>query len=320
MKAGKKIVVIGGGHGSSVVLSGLKDKDLELTAVISMADNGGSTGRLRRELGVSALGDIRNCLAALCDSAELSSLFSYRFSKGELEGHSLGNLFLAAGELSSGNLQTSIDNAREALSIRAKIFPVTLDKPQLKYTAEEREVVGMHQIAGITINSKPKLTLEPEAKLTEQARKSISEADLIIIAPGNFYCSIAQTLIVGGMAEALESTSAKVAMVANLINIKNHTKNFNVVDYILEVNRLLGREVLDYMVYNTKLLDQSVLRPNEELVRLDFDKANAKSVIFKGGDLADENLTQPDPNDKIAHIRSKVRHDNKKLAEIILAL
>lgn len=314
----KKIVVIGGGHGSSVILSGLKDSGADLTAILAMADNGGSTGRLRNEYGVSAVGDIRNCLAALCDDSELADLFSYRFSSGKLEGHSLGNLFLAAGELSQDGIQESIDFARQALGIKAEIFPVTLDNTQLVYRSKEKQVIGMHEIAKISLDSKPNLSLEPSAKLSPQAKNSILEADLVVIAPGNFYCSISQTLLVGGMADALENSLAKVVMVANLVNIDRHNLGFSPVDYLNELNRFLGKEIVSYIIYNSEEIVDRILKEGESQVLPPQQAVN--KVILRADDLVDKTLAQADPNDKIAFIRSRVRHDKKKLAKIILAL
>lgn len=315
----KNVVVIGGGHGSSVILSGLKDKNVDLTAVISMADDGGSTGRLRRELGVSAVGDIRNCLAALSGSEKFSDLFSYRFSDGELEGHSLGNMFLAAGELSFGDVQKSIDFARSALGVSAGILPVTTDKPQLKYNDRGREVTGVYEIAKLKIDQKPALSLEPKAKLSTQASQAIASADMIVIAPGNFYCSIAQALLVDGLAEALEKSPAKVVMVTNLVNIDRHNGGFSPADYALEVDRLLNREVIDRVIYNTKVIGRTDLADGESQVEAEFGQTGGKTV-FQAAELVDKNLAQADPNDKIAFIRSKLQHDRQKIAKILLAL
>lgn len=316
----KSIVVIGGGHGSSVILSGLKDKNVDLSAVISMADDGGSTGRLRRSIGVSAVGDIRNCLAALCDSDELSQLFSYRFAKGELEGHALGNLFLAAGELTFGNIQASIDYSREALGVKALIYPVTLDNTQLKYTTGDAVVTGMHEIAKLKLEPRPRLSLNPKAKLHAKAEKAILDADLIVIAPGNFYCSIAQLLLIDGMAEVLEKTAAKVVIVTNLVNIDRHCPGFNPDDYLNEANRLLGREMIDNVIYNNEKIDDNVLKEGESQVKFEIEQPAAGKKFYIGKKLVDKQIARPDPNDKIAYIRSNIRHDKNSLAEILLAL
>lgn len=316
----KSIVVIGGGHGSSVILSGLKDKNVNLSAVISMADDGGSTGRLRRELGVSAMGDIRNCLAALSTRPELAKLFSQRFASGELAGHALGNLFLAAGELASGDIQTSIDFAREALAVEAEIYPVTLDNSQLKYIGKDVEISGMHEIAKHQLEPKPNLVLEPKAKLSPQANRAIAQADLIVIAPGNFYCSIAQALIVDGMAEALEKTRARLVVVTNLVNIDRHAPSYTPTDYVEEINRLLNREVIDVVLYNSGRISLDQLKPGESQVGLPSINKTSGKTIYKPVDLADNRPIKPDPKDKIAFIRSSVRHNKQKLTEILLVL
>lgn len=313
----KNVVVIGGGHGSSIVLSGLKDKNVNLSAVISMADDGGSTGRLRRELGVSAMGDIRNCLAALSTKPELAKLFSQRFASGDQAGHALGNLFLAAGELESGDIQTSIDFAREALVVEANIFPATLDKCQLKYIGKDAEISGMHEIAKHQLEPKPRLLLEPKAELSPQAKSAISQADLVVIAPGNFYCSIAQALVVDGMAEALSESTAKVAMVVNLVNIDRHTPGFNPADYLDETKRLLGRQVVDCLIYNSQPIEPDKLKDGESQVEAKFTLSTKHQIILKSENLVDKTLAKPDPKDKIAYIRSNLRHDKNKLAVII---
>lgn len=314
----KKIVVLGGGHGSSIILSGLKDRNIELTGVITMTDDGGSTGRLRREYGTSAIGDIRNCLSALACDSQKSDLFSYRFSSGELKGHSLGNLFLAAGELLHDDLQQSIDFARRALGVSARILPVTLDKTDLAYKTKNQPVVGMFKIANKPLEREPKLYLTPPAKINNAAKKSLESADLVVVAPGNFYCSIIPSLLVAGVSEALSSSKAKIAIVINLVNTKNHTPNFSVNDYLNELRRLTGKDMIDVVIFNNSQLPRQLLKQGEDQVEPAGIETNKYQVI--ADDLAASSLNKPDPNDEIGHIRSMLEHDPKKLADILLAL
>lgn len=314
----KNIVVLGGGHGSAVLLSALKDKNVNLTAILTMTDDGGSTGRLRREYGVSALGDIRNCLASLSDSSQKADIFSYRFSKGKLKGHSLGNLFLAAGELLFHDLQASIDNARKALHIQARIYPITLDKADLVYQSDDKKIVGMYKIANTPLRPKPNLFLSPPARISPAAKASIENADVVVIAPGNFYCSITPLLLTTGVKSALKKSKGPVVLVSNLVNQAIHTAGFSPLDYAHEVARLLGEEVIDKVIYNTSKISRDRLKPGETpLMKL---PAHADKNVYKGADLLSSSRLEPNPNDMIAHIRSMLEHNGKKLADIILAL
>lgn len=313
----KKVTVIGGGHGCSVVLSGLSQYGFDLSGVVSMADDGGSTGRLREEMGVSAVGDIRQCLARLCEDTERSELFSYRFPSGDLEGHSLGNLFLAAGQLMTGSLNQSIDMARAALGVDAKIIPATDSNPYLLLDQEGITIQGVHEIATRAIDKEPALSLTPNSKISALAASSLSQSDLIVIAPGHFYCSIMPALLVGGMTEAIKNSAAKVVYICNLTNSDLQNKNFGVLDYVSEFERLLGRNLIDTVLYNTAEIPIDRLRADEAQVSFDFDSALKPEYKFIGQDILDREEAQPNPNDKIADLRSKFRHDKVRVAKIL---
>lgn len=313
----KKVTVIGGGHGCSVVLSGLSQYGFDLAGVVSMADDGGSTGRLRKEMGVSAVGDIRQCLSRLCEDSELSELFSYRFPAGDLEGHSLGNLFLAAGQLMTGSLNQSIDMARSALSVEAKIIPATDSNPYLLLDQEDNEVKGVHEIATRAIDKEPNLRLTPNTEISVLAKDSLSQSDLIVIAPGHFYCSIMPALLVGGMTETIKNSNAKVVYICNLTNSDLQNKNFGVTDYLSELERLLGKDLIDIVLFNTAEIPADRLRADETQVKFDFDSAQKPEYEFIGQDILDREEAQPNPNDKIADMRSKFRHDKIRVAKIL---
>lgn len=312
----RKITVIGGGHGNSVVLSALKDYDFDLFGIVSMADNGGSTGRLRDELGVSAVGDIRQSLARLTESEELSELFSYRFSNGSLEGHSLGNLFLAAGELMTGSIEESIEIAKEALDVKVEIIPATDSKPNLILEQNGQTVLGVHDIATTKINKSSSLRLNPGSVISEQSSTALSRSDLIIIAPGHFYCSILPALLVGGVSQALKDSKAKVIFMSNLTNINIQNEDFTPVDYLSEIDRLAEPNMVDIVVYNTAVIPEDRLKPGESQVGFS-DLAPASNYELLGADLLDSEEAKPNPNDKIADLRSKFRHDKKAVAKIV---
>lgn len=319
----KNIVVIGGGHGTGVVLSSLADSGFDLCALVSMADDGGSTGRLRKELGVSAVGDIRQCLARLSTIPEAAELFSYRFEGGELDGHSLGNLFLANGERVSGSLIKSIEMAKKMLGVSTDILPVTEDKPYLHLNTDGKIIEGVHTIATSDFDGKSaEVYLKPESVICEAAENALKEADLIIIAPGNFYCSIMPALLVQGMRDAINFSKAKTVFIANLVNRYNQTDGYGVQDYIDELNRLTGGINIDATLYNTRPIPPQCLRDGEQVVRGDETSTTAYKTFAR--DIADSQPVPVAAADKIATIRSLVRHDqaalNQAITEIIKEL
>jgi uncharacterized cofD-like protein len=319
MHDGKKIVVIGGGHGSSVVLSSLSNTGAQLGAVLSMADDGGSTGRLRKQYGVSPVGDIRQCLVALSKDPGLAELFSYRFREGELNGHSLGNLILSAGELQKGNLIRAIAAAKKMLGVDAEIAPSTEDNCNLRLRLGDGEVSGVYKIANTDFgDEKPDLYLEPRAKLSAMAARLIREADLIIIAPGNFYCSIIPALLVEGMDESINDAKAKVVYICNLLNRRFHTEDYKVGDYVYEINRLTGGLRIDEVIYNTSSINKECLREGERQVQLDEENGDNREYKLVGREVSDSEKVPVDGGDKIASVRSLARHDRTKLRKVII--
>ncbi|HEX5456071.1 MAG TPA: gluconeogenesis factor YvcK family protein [Candidatus Saccharimonadales bacterium] len=315
MDKDKKIVVIGGGHGTSVVLKSLSDSVAELTGVLSMADDGGSTGRLRNDLGVSAVGDIRQCLTTLSARPEIAELFSYRFDSGGLKGHSLGNLILAAEELQENDLEKGINKARKILGVKADIIPSTNDKCGLILELAGEKTAGVYKIANVDFkDSKPNLSLQPVAKLSESARAAINEADFILIAPGNFYCSIIPALLVEGMTEAINATQAKVIFISNLVNRRGHTGGFRATDYIDETRRIAGELKPDALIYNTAKIAEDCLREGEEPVGQPDKKTD---YLLIAADISDTEKVAAPGNDEIAAVRSLVRHNGRKLAEVL---
>ncbi len=311
-----KIVVIGGGHGTGIVLSSLAGIDgLELTAIVSMADDGGSTGRLRTELGVSAVGDIRQCLIKSSTDHKLAELFDHRFEGGKLDGHSLGNLFLASGELRTGSIEESIEIARQALGGEATILPVTDDRPYLCMNSKDKTEKGVYKIANLDFDGrKADFYLEPDARLSEAAETAIRKADFILLAPGNFYCSIIPALITKGLADAVNASDAKTVLISNLLNRKSQTSGFTIDDYVTEINRLTGGLDLDYVLFNDKAPGQDCLREGETPVGIGLNVNDFRLIVR---DIADDEKVLPKNGDKIAAVRSLARHDGTKLAAAI---
>jgi uncharacterized cofD-like protein len=337
---GPRIVVIGGGTGSFATLLSLKNYTRNITAIVSMSDDGGSTGILRDELGVLPPGDIRQCLVALSESDQtMRDLFNYRFEEGTFEGHSFGNLFLTALEKTSGSFATAVATASEILKISGRVLPVTLTDSKLvytrpdgreivgqyaiRYTNFDQEVVGEHAISQTDFegDKHPQLSLRPQAKLNPLAKEAILEADLVVIAPGNLYGSLAPALIVDGMGEALKTTSARVVYVSNLVTKPGQTDGFTVADYAREIERLIGGRSLDYVLYNSH-------KPSRELLEkyaaageyaVEFDSKVLAHAHYRaiGEPLVSDTVPKLKPAEQLIP-RTLIRHDSDRLARMIM--
>ena len=230
-----KIVTIGGGTGSFNILQGLKKLTPDVTAIISMVDDGGSTGVLRDELGVLPPGDVRQALVALSRSTKIMrDLFNYRFSEGSFEGHSFGNIFLSTLEKVTGNFGDAVKATSKVLNIQGRVLPVTLDNSRLvlQYKNGE-EVEGEHLIDEIIFkDQKPDVFLRPNCEINPDAREAIMEADIVVIAPGTLHGSLIPNLVVDGMSDALAKTNAKIVYIANLVTNYGQTSEYDLVYFV----------------------------------------------------------------------------------------
>ena len=324
---GAKIVVIGGGTGSFAVLSGLKNYATDITALVNMADDGGSTGQLRDEMGVLPPGDVRQCLVALSRSPKVRDLFNYRFSEGNLAGHAFGNLFLAALEDMTGDFVNAVDLAEEILNVEGHVVPVTLDQVTIcidhggkEILRHERNIDGMH-----FVNKHPKLWLEPEPKVNEEAIYAIMNADVVVVASGDIYKSIGPSLVVSGVGEALQKTPAKKIYVSNLINKPGQTDSFGVSDYANELERLAGGEFLDYVLYNSNRPSKALLEKYAKAGELpvEVDSSKLKDAHFKARGismLANEIWQNTNKKDPLASQRTLIRHDPDAVARAIMKI
>lgn len=319
-----RVVVIGGGTGSFMILSGLKKYVRQITALVSMADGGGSTGVLRDELGVLPPGDVRQCLVALSDSPKLRELFNYRFSDGNLRGHSFGNLFLTALEKMTGNFSEAVDVASEVLDINGhQVVPVILDKVTLIAEETGREIRHEREIRNTTFGQlRPTLRLEPVPEPNPRALAAIAQADLIVIAPGGLYESLGATLAVPGIGAALKNARGRKIYVCNLMNQAKHTPDFAVTDYVDELERMAGYEFIDEVIYNTHLPNEKLIKKyaleGEAPVRLP-DTDVQRHYRLLGADLLARSVwTQAADGDVLASQRALIRHDSDRLAQSIL--
>ena len=321
----KKVVVIGGGTGTFTVLSGLKHYPLDLTAIVSMADDGGSTGRLRDEFGVLPPGDLRQCLVALSEAdMVMRDLFNFRYTNGGLSGHSFGNIFISTLEKVTGSLDQALDVAGAILNIRGRVLPVTLDKIALHAELNNgKHLKGESAFMEYQLVSKyglKKVYLDPTGVANPKALKAIAEADLIVVGPGKLYTSLLPNFLVKGMSSALARSKAKKVYIVNLMSQQGHTDNFSVIDYARTLERFIGKKVFDAVLYNTKM-------PPASLVRLYADEGepvicttNCKESGYEliGKDLLADGIAKTPSKDLLR--RTLIRHDPDKLAKAIMGL
>jgi len=315
----KKIVVIGGGTGNFAVLRGLKNYDVDLSAIVSMADDGGSTGILRDELGVLPPGDVRQCLIALSNSSRLMrSLMNYRFENGGLEGHSFGILLLSALEKVTGSFEKAVEETGRILNIKGKVIPVTTHQVRLKMILNNRKILeGEKEIyLSQEIDQGYKsIYLEPYPKANPHAIAEIMNADLIVLGPGGFHTSIIPNLLVEGVSKALLESQAKKTFVVNLMNRKGQTTGFKVGHYLKETTRLIGADIFDYILVNTQKPSQELIEvyaEEGEIVENDLDDERVRFAPFLG------ELKEEPRKDMIK--RNLIRHDPKKLAQELMKI
>jgi uncharacterized cofD-like protein len=325
----KNIVVIGGGTGTFTVLSGLRvySESINLSAVVSTADSGGSSGRLRDEFGYLPVGDARMALIALADDTAvhhdtLRKLFLYRFTKGgeHLKGHNVGNLLLVALTDILGSEEEAIKYASYLLRTRGHVLPVTLADIELVATYDDGIVV--HGEADIDEPPSDRdhhritqLDITPACTITPRARKAICEADLIVLGPGDLYTSILATCIVPGVKDAVQVSNGKLVYIANLMSKRGQTTGMTVTDCIRELERYLSR-VIDVSLINTTALPSDLIRRYEETG--EFPVANDCPQSAVEADLLGGVVLERSSGDAIT--RSLIRHDSLKLAAALMAL
>lgn len=309
----KKVVVIGGGTGVFTVLTGLKDYPYELSAIVSMADDGGSTGVLREEFGTLPAGDIRRALIALSDSNEkvLSDLFNYRFGEEtSLKGHSMGNLLLTALEKITGNFSSAVDEAVRILNVKGNVIPVTLSNTKLCAELENGAVVeGETNIDIPKHDGKIRIKnifLKPEVKANPKAVEAIKEADAVILGPGDLYTSILPNIIISDIAEAIKTTKAKVIYNINIMTKFGETNDFKASDFIREIEGYIGEGVIDFVTINTqKPKGEIVDRYKREHVEFVEDDLKNDRRLVEGNFLRRGMFLRHDP-DKLAKGLSKI--------------
>ena len=259
------IVAIGGGTGLSTMLRGLKSYTENLTAVVTMADDGGGSGKLREDLGMLPPGDLRNCLVALATAEPtMEALFSYRFQSGSLKGQSAGNLIIAAMDGIAGNFEEAIRRVGEVLSIRGRVLPVTTENVYLYADfSDGTKIMGESNIGEAKLPRNchiESVHLMPEkAKPTKEVLESIQNADAIILGPGSLYTSIIPNFLVDGVADAVRESRAVKIYVANVMGQPVETEGYTVFDHIEAIHKHAGEGVITHCIVNTGKIDDAVL-------------------------------------------------------------
>lgn len=308
-KRGPKVVAIGGGTGLSTLLRGIKEYTTNVTAIVTVADDGGSSGRLRRELGVLPPGDFRNCIAALADAEPLmTKLFQYRFSEGSgLDGHSFGNLFIVAMSGVTGNFEQAIRESSRVLAVRGQILPSTIENVTLcAELMDEARVEGESQIS---LSTKPirRVYLQPEHPAAyPEAIRSILDADLVVVGPGSLYTSILPNLLVSDLASALAASSALKVYVCNVATQRGETDDFSVRDHVEALLRHLPGNPFHFVLANDRV--GAALPAHWRVKQVEM---TGTDLGIEGLDVVQTDLVDPD---------NPLRHDPRKLAQSLMRL
>lgn len=322
-----KVVTIGGGTGSYASLMGLKKYPLKLTAIVNMLDDGGSSGRLRDELGVLPPGDVRQCLVALAESSRLlRELFNYRFEEGGLKGHSFGNIFLSTLEKQTGSMKKAIAEVGKILRIKGNVVPVTFTKESKLCVdlTDGKTIVGETHIDVAEKMEKrspiKSIYLKPKAQINDDAKDAIEKADYILIGPGDLYTSILPNILVTSVPDIIKNSKAKKIFVLNLMTKYGQTSAYTAKDHLKVLEKYLGVGILDYVLINQKMPQKKVLSWYEDFdeypVKDDLKEGNNYKIIRK--DLIKDVILSQNENDELR--RSIIRHDSIKLAKEIMGI
>ena len=279
----KKVTVLGGGTGLSTLLRGLKLLPLDITAVVSVCDDGKSTGRLRDEFNICAVGDLRQVIVALSETEPLfENLLNYRFeTTSDLNGHAVGNLLLTALTNITGNIQVGIETLGKVLNLKGKVLPITLDSPTLIGEMIDGEIVrGEHNITECQKQIK-KVYYEEEVKVNPNVLKSIKEADLIILSMGSLYTSIIPNLLNKEIIKALDKSKAKIMYVCNMVTQPGETDDYKVSDHINVLNEYLGKKKIEVVMANNGDIPDDILikyTTEEQKDKVIFDEDNINNI------------------------------------------
>ena len=314
MEKEPKIVVSGGGSGISVVLRGLKYLPVDLTAIVTVADDGGSSGFLRKELDMPAPGDLRNVMVALSNVEPLTEeVFQYRFKEDSfIGGHPLGNLLIIAMKELTGDIRTAVDRLRKLFNIKGKILPATTEKVVLMAEKENGKIVEGESHIPVIGEKIKRVYYKDEVEAPEENLKALEEADLIIFGIGSLYTSIIPNLLLKGIKESLKKSKAKKIYICNAMQQPGETEGYTVSDHIKAINDNIGEGVIDSVIVDPRDIPQDILvrykSMNSDKVELDREKIKEYNV-----NLIERHILEIDP-------KGMVRHHPYKLSAIIYSL
>lgn len=314
MEKEPKIVVIGGGSGISVVLRGLKYLPVDLTAIVTVAADGGSSGFLRKEFDMPAPGDLRNVMVALSNVEPLTEeVFQYRFKEDSfIGGHPLGNLLIIAMKELTGDIRTAVDRLRKLFNIKGKILPATTEKVVLMAEKENGKIVEGESHIPVIGEKIKRVYYKDEVEAPEENLKALEEADLIIFGIGSLYTSIIPNLLLKGIKESLKKSKAKKIYICNAMQQPGETEGYTVSDHIKAINDNIGEGVIDSVIVDPRDIPQDILvrykSMNSDKVELDREKIKEYNV-----NLIERDILEIDP-------KGMVRHHPYKLSAIIYSL
>lgn len=308
---GPNVAVVGGGHGLSVLLRGIKAATSNVTAVVTVADDGGSSGRLREEFGIIPPGDLRNCLVALADTEPLmEKLFQYRFKgESELAGHSFGNLFIAAMNEVTGDMEQALQESSKVLAVKGQVLPASKDHVRLDAIMEDGTVVeGESQIPEVHKRIKRVRLFPEKVQPVQSALDALMNADAIILGPGSLYTSIMPNLLVDGVAEAIRKSKAIKIYICNVMSQPGETDGYTASMHAKAIIDHGGKGIIDYMLVNDAAISPEMqdFYASKGAYPVEVDEAaiNALGVGFVKADIINENEV--------------IRHDPDKLSKAVM--
>lgn len=306
------VVAIGGGTGASGLLLGLKEHTDKLTAVVTVADDGGSSGRFRKEFGMLPPGDIRNCLAALSDGGPvLEKLFQYRFENGDLKGHPFGNIFLAAMTQVTGDFELAVKEANRVLNVRGRVLPATTTKVSLVAEHADGSKTTGESLVGKVSKPVTRLSLKPEdAPAGPDVVEAITDADLVLLGPGSVYTSVLPNLLIPEILDAILKSRATVGYICNIMTQPGETQDFTASRHVQAIIDHTSQALIDFVVVNTgsvpPRLAQAYAAENAKPVEADTDNLRALPGAPR--------IVTAD----LVHSDHVVRHHPGRLAELCL--
>lgn len=310
----KKAVVLGGGTGMSSLIRGLKEFPIDITTIVSVCDDGRSTGRLRNEFNIPAVGDIRQIIIALSETEPLvEQLLNYRFkTTSDLNGHTVGNLLLAASSNITGNMSDGIEALGKVLKLKGKVLPLTEDNVTLMGKMVDNSIIeGEH---AITENDKQIIDVfyKEKPKVNEEVLKAIRESNLIILSMGSLYTSIIPNLICKEVIDEIDNSQAKIVYTCNIMTQPGETDNFKVSDHIKVLNKYLGKRKIDIVVANNGTIDKTLIQKYSSLEQKDPVILDTKETKKENVKIISENLVIIENN--------LLRHDTLKLGYHLFSL